>query len=153
MLFRSQYKIYIYYKDNDKKYKIYKKESKLDRINDKSYPILEWNPSSDVLAFITEEKGILLMHYFDINSGGISVKALFNLEKVTAMDYSESGKEMVFSGVYKGQSDLYLYYVGPNSRKQLTNDIYDDLEPRFIDRKSTRLNSSHTDISRMPSSA
>ncbi|MBL4594486.1 MAG: PD40 domain-containing protein [Flavobacteriales bacterium] len=134
----GQYKIYIYYKDNDKKYKIYKKEFKLDRINDKSYPILEWNPSSEVLAFATEEKGILLMHFFDINSGGIKVKAIFNMEKVTAMDYSDSGKEMVFSGVYKGQSDLYIYYVGPNSHKKLTNDLYDDLEPRFIE-NSTKI--------------
>jgi len=129
----GQYKIYIYYKDVDKKYKIYKKEFKLDRINDESYPILEWHPSSEQLAFITEEKGVLLIHFFDINTGGVKVKALFNLEKVTSMDYSDSGKEMVFSGVYKGQSDLYLYYTGPNSHKKLTNDIYDDLEPRFIE--------------------
>jgi Tol biopolymer transport system component len=132
----GQYKIYIYYKDNDKKYKIYKKEFKLDRINDKSYPILAWHPSSEILAFVTEEKGALLMHYFDITSGGINVKALFNLEKVTSMDYSDSGKEMVFSGVYKGQSDLYLYYVGPNSNKKLTNDLFDDLEPKFIENSS-----------------
>jgi len=134
----GQYKIYIYYKDNDKKYKIYKKEFKLDRINDYSYPLLEWHPSSEKLAFITEEKGVLLIHFFDINTGGIQVKAIFNMEKVTAMDYSDSGKEMVLSGVYKGQSDLYLYYVGPNSHKKLTNDIYDDLEPRFIE-NSTKI--------------
>lgn len=134
----GQYKIYIYYKDVDKRYKIYKKEFKLDRINDESYPVLEWNPSSETLAFVTEEKGALLMHYFDVNSGGIQVKALFKLEKVTSMDYSDSGKEMVLSGVYKGQSDLYLYYVGPNSQKQITNDLYDDLEPRFIE-NSTKI--------------
>jgi hypothetical protein len=134
----GQYKIYIFYKDNDKKYKIYKKEFKLDRINDYSYPILEWNPASEVLAFVTEEEGVLLMHYFDINSGGIQVKALFNLEKVTSMDYSDSGKEMVFSGVYKGQSDLYMYYIGPNSHKKITDDVFDDLEPRFIE-NSTKI--------------
>ncbi|PCI96385.1 MAG: hypothetical protein COB15_10480 [Flavobacteriales bacterium] len=134
----GQYKIYIYYKDNQKKYKIYKKEFKLDRINDNSYPILEWHPSSEILAFVTEEKGALLMHYFDINSGGVQVKALFKLEKVTSMDYSDTGKEMVLSGVHKGQSDLYLYYTGPNSQKQLTNDVFDDLEPRFIE-NSTKI--------------
>ncbi|MGB0887457.1 MAG: hypothetical protein ACPGSL_04990 [Vicingaceae bacterium] len=129
----GQYKIYIYYKDVDKQYKIYKKEFKLDRITDHSYPILEWNPTSEILAFVTEEKGVLLMHYFDVNTGGVQVKPLFKLEKVTAMDYADSGKEIVFSGVYKGQSDLYLYYPGPNSHKKITNDIYDDLEPRFIE--------------------
>lgn len=129
----GQYKIYIYYKDSDKKYKIYKKEFKLDRINDYSYPVLEWHPSSETLAFVIEDKGRVVMHFFDINTGGIQVKNIFNMEKVTAMDYSDSGKEMVFSGVYKGQSDLYLYYTGPNSHKKLTNDKFDDLEPRFIE--------------------
>ena len=31
--------------------------------------------------------------------------------------------------------------------------LFDEVERRALDRKSTRLNSSHTDISRMPSSA
>ncbi|PJB15344.1 MAG: hypothetical protein CO118_03890 [Flavobacteriales bacterium CG_4_9_14_3_um_filter_32_8] len=132
----GQYKIYIYYKDVNKKYKIYKKEFKLDRINDKSFPILTWHPASEILAFVTEEKGILLMHFFDIKTGGIEVKAIFNMEKITAMDYSDNGQEIVFSGVYKGQSDLYLYFVGPNSHKHITNDLFDDLEPKFIENSS-----------------
>ncbi|MCO6501082.1 MAG: hypothetical protein J5I47_12010 [Vicingus serpentipes] len=144
----GQYKIYIYYKDSDKKYKIYKKDYKLDRINDKSFPVLAWHPSGEVLAFVTEEKGVLLMHYFDTNTGGIQVKALFMLEKVLSMDYSDDGKEMVFSGVYKGQSDLYHYYVAANSHKKLTNDQFDDLSPQFIENSkkiafvSNRLNDS-----------
>ena len=129
----GQYKIYIYYKDNDKKYKIYKKEFKLDRINDKSYPILEWHPSSQVLTYVTEEKGALLMHFFDITTGGVEVKSIFKMEKVVSMDYSDTGNEIVFSGIYKGQSDLYLYFIRSNSHKKITNDVFDDLEPRFID--------------------
>lgn len=134
----GQYKIYIYYKDNDKKYKIFKKEFKLDRINDYSYPVLAWHPASEILSFVTEEKGFLKMYYFDINSGGLEVKALFNLEKVTAMDYHDNGREMVFSGIYKGQSDLYLYNIGANSHKKITNDLFDDLEPQFIE-NSTKI--------------
>ena len=132
----GQYKIYIYYKDNDKKYKIYKREFKLDRINDKSYPILEWHPSSEVLTYITEEKGALLMHFFDITTGRVEVKSIFNMEKVISMDYSDVGNEIVFSGIYKGQSDLYIYYIRSNSQKKITNDVFDDLEPRFIDNSS-----------------
>ncbi len=134
----GQYKIYIYYKDNDKKYKIFKKEFKLDRVNDISYPVLAWHPASEILSFVTEEKGFLKMYYFDINSGGLEVKALFNLEKVTAMDYHDNGREMVFSGVAKGQSDLYLYTIGSNSQKKITNDLFDDLEPQFIE-NSTKI--------------
>lgn len=132
----GQYKIYIYYKDNDKKYKIYKKEFKLDRINDKSYPLLEWHPSSQVLTYVTEEKGALLMHFFDITTGGLEVKSIFKMEKISSMDYSDTGNEIVFSGIYNGQSDLYLYFIRSNSHKKITNDVFDDLEPRFIDNSS-----------------
>lgn len=128
----GQYKLYIYYPSNDKSYKIYKREFKLNRINDKSYPVLAWHPSSEVLAFVTEEKGLLLMHYFDINTGGIQEKPLFNLEKVLDFSYSSDGKEMVFSALAKGQTDLYIYNIGANSQKQLTNDKFEDLNPKFI---------------------
>ena len=129
----GQYKIYIYYPSADKSYKIYKREYKLNRINDQSYPVLAWHPSSEILAFITEEKGLLLMHYFDINTGGIQEKPIFNLEKVLDFSYDDEGKQMVFSAMAKGQTDLYLYNIGANSQKQLTHDKYDDLNPRFIE--------------------
>ncbi len=150
----GQYKLYIYYPSNDKSYKIYKREFKLNRINDKSYPVLAWHPSSEVLAFVTEEKGLLLMHYFDINTGGIQEKPLFNLEKVLDFSYSSDGKEMVFSALAKGQTDLYIYNIGANSQKQLTNDKFEDLNPKFIKNSnqivfsSNRLNDS---ISYQPS--
>lgn len=135
----GQYKIYVtYLSSTNKKYKIYKREFKMYRINDKSYPVLAWHPASEILAFITEEKGLLSMHYFDINSGGIEVKALFNMEKVIDMAYSSDGKQMVFSGVYKGQSDVFMYNIAANSHKNLTQDIYDDINPKFID-NSTKI--------------
>ena len=129
----GQYKLYVYYPSNDKSYKIYKREFKLNRINDKTYPVLAWHPSSEVLAFVTEEKGLLLMHYFDINTGGIQEKPIFNLEKVLDFSYADDGKQMVLSALRKGQSDLYLYNVGANSQKPLTNDVFDDLDPTFIE--------------------
>ncbi|MBK6527996.1 MAG: hypothetical protein IPG07_22080 [Crocinitomicaceae bacterium] len=43
---------------------------------------------------------------------------------------------MVFSGVVGGQSDLYLLDLNSQSRKQLTDDIYDDVDPVFIDNSS-----------------
>lgn len=134
----GQYKIYIYYKDSDKSYKIFKKEFKLDRINDNSYPILAWHPSGELLSFVTEEKGMLKLYNFNVNSGGLDVKALFQLEKVVSMDFSDSGKEMLFSGVYKGQSDLYLYNIGSNSNKKITDDVFDDLDAKFIE-NSTKI--------------
>ena len=64
---------------------------------------------------------------------------------------------------YKSQSDSVKMFIDENEYKdssteyRLIKDLYTDYRVYCIedglDRKSTRLNSSHTDISRMPSSA
>ena len=39
------------------------------------------------------------------------------------------------------------------TQKHVSHEVFNAFIDRMVDRKSTRLNSSHTDISRMPSSA
>ena len=46
-----------------------------------------------------------------------------------------------------------LTFVNPKTGKSFYDEFASAKGPALIDRKSTRLNSSHTDISRMPSSA
>mgnify|MGYP003350383750 CR=1 FL=1 len=55
-------------------------------------------------------------------------------------------------------SDTYSFYQSKSIKQALTEQSLDDAvakrdTAKIKDRKSTRLNSSHTDISRMPSSA
>ena len=42
-----------------------------------------------------------------------------------------SGTQIVFSAIRRGQSDIYLYNVATKATTALTNDIYDNLNPRF----------------------
>ena len=55
------------------------------------------------------------------------------LKKILSMAYSEDGRNIVFSAVRDGRTDLYYYYVIGNRQEQLTDDQFDDLEPRFVD--------------------
>lgn len=123
-------KVFLYDLQNHKKIKIFKAGYKLERIQDYSYPILDWMPDSKGFSFITEEQGGLLLNTYFIERKSLFSKNIFKLEKVLSFDYI-SDKEMVFSGVSKGQSDLYLYKIVGNTQIQLTNDVYDDLNPVF----------------------
>jgi len=134
----GQYKLYIHSEETGKHKKIYKKEFKLDRINDYSYPVLAWHPTSKILSFVTEEKGALFLNYYDVETEELTRKVVFRLEKILSFDYADNGKQMVFSGVYNGQSDLYLYHTGSNSQKNITNDAFDALNPKFIE-NSTKI--------------
>ncbi len=114
--------------------KIYKAEHKLDRIVDKSYPVLEWNPRGTELSFITESKGTVWLNTYSIADKKTFKRELFGLQKVLAFDYSHTGKKLVMSGVNNGQSDIYLYHLLGNRQERLTNDNFDDLEPRFLNK-------------------
>lgn len=127
----GKYKIYLYDTELGKRKKLYKAEHKLDRIQDYSYPIVGFHPSSDRLNFITEEKGDVFLFTYLIKEEQLSSKPILKLEKVLSFDYAPNGKEMVFSGIEKGQSDIYLYNLLGNTQKKLTDDFYSDLDPVF----------------------
>ncbi len=58
--------------------------------------------------------------------------ALAGFEQVLDMNYSADGKQLVFSAVRGGQSDIYLLRAGQRAPQALTNDVFDDLHPVFL---------------------
>lgn len=129
----GQYKVWLYDLGTKKLRKIAKGEKKIDRIIDTSWPVLAWHPTGGALTWTTERKGSLLLHTYTLDDGKTTHKPVFMLEKVLSMAYSPDGRNMVFSGVREGRTDLYLYYVIGNRQEQLTDDQYDDLDPAFAD--------------------
>ncbi|MBS1937018.1 MAG: PD40 domain-containing protein [Bacteroidetes bacterium] len=129
----GQYKIWLYDLGTRKARKIAKGEKKIDRIVDTSWPVLAWHPTGSALAWTTERKGELLLNTYTMDDRKTVRKPVFQLEKVLSMNYSADGRNMIFSGVREGRTDLYLYYVIGNRQEQLTNDQWDDLDPAFAD--------------------
>ncbi len=128
----GQYKIWLYHISSGKLRKIIKKEAKIDRVQDKSYPNLVWHPSGKILTFITEKRGRVFINFHNLLENKTESKELFRIDKVLDMSYAADGKKIVFSGVAQGQTDLYIYSTLGNNQTRLTNDFYDDLEPEFI---------------------
>ncbi|MEX2379677.1 MAG: hypothetical protein WD530_02975, partial [Vicingaceae bacterium] len=127
----GRYKIYLYDKENEKQKKIFAAEHKLDRLQDYSYPMIDFHPSSQILSFITEDKGQVLLYHYNIEEESLDIQPIFRLDKVLSFDYSPNGRQMVFSAVSEGQSDLYLYTIIGNTQQKLTADKYADLNPSF----------------------
>lgn len=128
----GQYRVFLYDIEKGKRKRIHKAEHKLERIADRSYPVIAWHPSSQAFSYVVERRGQLIMYNYDLDKGKKTRRELFGLEKVIDMQYAKDGRRMVFSGVRNGQSDIYLYYAVGNRQEQLTNDVYDDLNPRFV---------------------
>lgn len=129
----GQYKVWLRETSTGKVRRILKAEKKLDRIVDETYPVLAWHPTSKALAMAVERKGQLFLRTYTTDDRKSEEKPVFMLKKILSMSYSPDGRNMVFSAVREGRTDLYLYYVIGNRQDQLTDDQYDDLDPRFVD--------------------
>jgi len=129
----GQYRIWIYNTENHKRKCILKREPKMERIPDKSFPVLAWHPSGEMLTYIFEKRANAWIGNYSLADKKHTQKELYLIEKINSMCYSSDGKRMILSAVNRGQTDLYLYQVIGNNFEQLTRDRWDDLEPSFID--------------------
>jgi hypothetical protein len=125
-------KVWLYDTETKKRKKVKRWGYKLDRIQDYRYPILAWHPSGEILAIVTEEKGEPWLHFYDVKEKTLNTRQIFLIDDILDIAYSHDGKKMVFSGVYEGKTDIYLYSVASNAQEAITSDIYDDMHPRFI---------------------
>lgn len=128
----GQYKVWFYDFEKQKAKRVMKREPKLDRINDYSYPLLAWHPTGKLFAIITEEKGEIHLTYYTLETGKKEMIKLFNFEKILDFSYSDDGKKIVMSAVNKGQSDIYIFNIAGGGSEQITNDIFDDVTPHFM---------------------
>ena len=127
----SKTKVWIYDSQADKRKGYVRHGYKLERVNDLSYPIIDWNDARGRFMVIQEEKGQLWLYQIDPQEGVELKTEILRLEKVLDMEVSDDGKSILFSAIKKGQSDIFLYSVAARSQKQLTDDVYDDRYPAF----------------------
>lgn len=128
----GQYKIWLHDTRSGKARRLLTKEHRLDQITDYTYPVLAWHPTGRILSFITEEEGGLELYYYTIDTKEITHRNLAFFEKVLDFDYSDDGFRMVVSAINRGQSDIYVHTIAAGTNEKLTDDIYDDFNPRFI---------------------
>jgi hypothetical protein len=128
----GKYKVWLYDFEKKKAKKILKSGHKLDEKTDYSFPVLSWTPAGNFLTIIEEKKGKMLMYYYTPETKNKDKSRLFDFDKILSFNYSPNGKMFVFSGVQKGQSDIFVYNLASHSYDQITKDVWDDLNPCFI---------------------
>lgn len=129
---KGLYKVYIADMATGKKKRIYRKGFRTDEKVDYSYPLLAWHPAGDILAMITEYKGVIFINYYDLETRQWTAQNIFGFQKILDFSYSPDGRTIVMSAVQRGQSDLYLYNIAAKAAEPLMQDVYNDLNPRFL---------------------
>ncbi len=132
----SQHRIYLKDLTTGKQKRIAKWGPKIERLNDLTYPLLAWHPSGKAFAIIHEKKGVIYLSTYSLEDNDHVDKPMTGIEKVKSFSYSADGKKIVMSAVKKakGQSDIFIYQVNAGGLEQITNDIWDDETPVFINK-------------------
>ena len=106
-------------------------------------PVLAWRGNSQV-AVAEMSRGEMALHLRDADGRGLVRRvreairfsrpaSLFAAyDQILSMSYSPDGKALAFSAVRDGQNDIYLLRAGSRKVEQLTDDLFDDVQPVFL---------------------
>jgi Tol biopolymer transport system component len=91
-----------------------------------------WNPAGDEFAFITTQKGDNHINIVNVLKNETTADiALQGVQAISDLAWSPDGLTLAIAGTSNGIGDLYLYDLKTQSLKQLTSDIYADLQPAW----------------------
>lgn len=128
----GQYKIWLYDVQKNKAKRILKSGQKIDRPSDYSFPLVAWHPSGKLFSYIIERKSYLVLATYELETKDRTERHITGFEKILDYSYNSDGKRFVMSAVQKGQTDIFIFTAASSGYDQITNDIYDDLTPRFV---------------------
>ena len=129
---KGKVKVYVEDLITGKRKKVMRFGSKLDEKVDYHYPLLAWSPVGNQLAVIYEQKKDNYLNIYDLDEGDYRKKVLGKFDRIHDFSFNKRGNKMAVSAVVNGQSDIYLVSVASNSSKRITQDGYDDYNPRYV---------------------
>lgn len=132
----SQIRVYMKDLESKKQKRLLKYGPKVEQIADFSYPLLAWHPNGNIVAMVYERKNQIIIHTIDLESKEVVKRNLPGFEKVNSIAFSNDGKKLAMSAIKKakGQSDIFVFGLNTSAIEQLTNDIWDDNNPVFVNR-------------------
>lgn len=96
-------------------------------------PILAWDGKGTRLLCIYTKEGKTYMFVYDVVANIKRFKQeIEGFDQVLDAGFIFNANTLVLSAVKNGHSDIYTYRIDNGAIKQITNDVYDDLDPAFV---------------------
>jgi len=130
---KGQYKLLLNEADEDKVLLKFDVRSNGNNINP-NYPMMAWDPLGKRLSVLYSEEGKIKLFVYDavIKSRPYNRDLTTYFDQVQDIKYMLDYKRLVMSAVKNGHTDIYTYDIENDKVKQITNDIYDDLDPSYV---------------------
>jgi hypothetical protein len=150
----GQIKVWLSAPEDKKPKPVFRRYAKTEDNPDLSFPKLAWHTDSEILGFTLEDKGrtkgikTVQSYYYQVvvSTKKRKPRVLIELDKITDWSYIPESSTLLLSGVKNGQSDIYLYHFEALILENITNDVFDDQNPRLMkDGKSIIFSSNRPD--------
>lgn len=116
------------------------------RVNDQEIdlhlPLVDWQ-DNNMIGAVIYKRGYLYLNTYDLSTGKRIQKPLTQFRNVESFSFNDNGRLAIVSGDVDGQNDLFLVSMRRNALKRITNDQFDDVDPRFIPGTATVVFSSN----------
>lgn len=91
-----------------------------------------WSPDSKRFAFSIFSQGKNQMMVIDVANGAVVLQTpMDKVQQFGNLTWSPNGKDIAFSGMVDGQSDIFSYNLDTKAVTQITNDAYSDYAPTY----------------------
>jgi hypothetical protein len=130
---KGRYKLLLYQNFVDGK--VLWKDGVMQQMDEKDphYPLIAWDPKGTRLAYAVSKQGQINVYVYDMFSRTtINHFVLDRYQQLESMKYMLDNNTLLLSATRNGHSDIYKYKIKEQTSEQLTNDVYDDLDPTFV---------------------
>lgn len=98
-----------------------------------NYPILAWDGKGSRLLVIYSKEGKTYMFVYDVIARIARFKQeIEGFEQIIDAGFMLDANTLLMSAVKNGHSDIFTYKIDSQKSKQITNDVYDDLDPTMV---------------------
>jgi len=121
-------------------------------------PGICWSPDGKQIAFAAKKGETDVIHIVDVKKKKIVTTYEFDFDGLFSPVWSPNGNEIAFSAVQNGASDIYIYNMETNRYRNITEDVFSDLQPSwspngesiaFVSDRGASLTSEDRQIERM----
>jgi hypothetical protein len=98
------------------------------------YPMMAWDPKGTRISVIYAHEGKLKLFVYDVITRikQFTVDLSNDFDQVQDIRYFLDSRTLLLSAVKNGHSDIYTYDIEKEKARQITNDVYDDLDATFV---------------------
>ena len=98
-----------------------------------NYPVLAWDTKGSRLLVMYWRDGAIHMFVYDILSKLKRFEQKIDgFQQIVDAGFMLDNNTLLLSAVKNGHTDIYTYKIDNGKTEQITNDVYDDIDPVFV---------------------